>query len=402
MADTFQISEADDALDLEVFATNNERITAELATPISVIVGNPPYSVGQSSANDLNANTKYPTLDGRIEATYGRRSSARSQRILYDSYIRAFRWATDRIGDTGGVVAFVSNGGWIDGNTADGIRLTFTEDFSKIYVYNLRGNMRKPNWRDEGGQIFGSGSQATIAIFIGVKDPEHDGACQVYYSTIGDGLTREQKLRTLAEAGIDTIDWECICPNSAGDWIDQRDNTFSSWPVLGEKKASARSEVAVFKNYSLGLATGRDAWAYNSSRSTLVADVQTMISTYEEARCSFHGSNRDLPTKPTEETVNKYLDDHPQFRRLDQVSWNRNAKKDLAGNREYLYRADSLTTATYRPFFKQQCYFHRDMNAMQYQLQSIFPTPVHANIGFYAIGPGATADFGVLMSRLPA
>ena len=131
----------------------------------------PPYSVGQSSANDLNANTKYPTLDTRIETTYAKRSTARSQRTLYDSYIRAFRWASDRIDNVGGgVVAFVSNGGWIDANTADGIRLSLIDDYSHIYLYNLRGNMRNSDWKKEGGQVFGAGSQATIAIFIGVKD----------------------------------------------------------------------------------------------------------------------------------------------------------------------------------------------------------------------------------------
>ena len=171
LADTFQIHEADDTLDAEIFAANNNRITTELDTPVSIIIGNPPYSVGQSSANDLNANTKYPTLDTRIETTYAKRSTARSQRTLYDSYIRAFRWASDRIDNVGGgVVAFVSNGGWIDANTADGIRLSLIDDYSHIYLYNLRGNMRNSDWKKEGGQVFGAGSQATIAIFIGVKD----------------------------------------------------------------------------------------------------------------------------------------------------------------------------------------------------------------------------------------
>ena len=123
LADTFQISESGDSMDAIMFPQNNDRIIKQLQTSINVIVGNPPYSVGQSSANDLNANVKYPTVDGRIEATYAKRSTASTRRTLYDSYVRAFRWATDRIGEAG-VVAFVSNGGWIDGNTADGIRLS--------------------------------------------------------------------------------------------------------------------------------------------------------------------------------------------------------------------------------------------------------------------------------------
>src|SRR5699024_3382766 len=141
LADTFQITEDGDTLDERIFPANNERITRQLATPINVIIGNPPYSVGQSSANDLNANVDYPTLDARIGATYAKRSTATLKRSLYDSYLRAFRWATDRIGEAG-IVAFVSNGGWIEGNTADGVRLTFAEEFSRLYVYNLRGNAR--------------------------------------------------------------------------------------------------------------------------------------------------------------------------------------------------------------------------------------------------------------------
>lgn len=158
LADTFQISEAGDSMDAIMFPYNNARILRQLATPISVIIGNPPYSVGQSSANDLNANVKYPTLDGRIEQTYAKRSTAQLKNSLYDSYIRAFRWATDRIGDNG-VVGFVSNGGYIDGNTADGMRLSLADDYAAVYVYNLRGNQRTAGElsRQEGGKVFGGG-----------------------------------------------------------------------------------------------------------------------------------------------------------------------------------------------------------------------------------------------------
>src|SRR5699024_8484023 len=114
-----------------------------------------------------------------------KRSTGQNKNSLYDSYLRAFRWATDRIGEAG-VVAFVSNGGWIDGNTAAGVRHSLADEYSRLYVYNLRGNMRNPNWKAEGGQIFGAGSQATIAIWIGVKDPGHTGDCELRYRDIGD------------------------------------------------------------------------------------------------------------------------------------------------------------------------------------------------------------------------
>jgi predicted helicase len=176
LADTFQISEAGDSMDSIMFPHNNARIEKQLTAPINIIIGNPPYSVGQSSANDLNANVKYPTLDGRIEQTYAKRSTATTRRTLYDSYVRALRWATDRIGDAG-VVGFISNGGWIDSNTTDGMRLSLAADYSAIYVYNLRGNQRTAGElsRKEGGKVFGTGSRNTVAIFIGVKDTAHAG-----------------------------------------------------------------------------------------------------------------------------------------------------------------------------------------------------------------------------------
>ena len=175
--------------------------------PINVVIGNPPYSAGQKSANDLNANQKYPSLDKRIAETYAEKSTATNKNSLYDSYLRAFRWATDRIGDQG-IVAFVSNGGWIDGNTGDGVRLSMAEDFTDLYVFNLRGNQRTAGEqsRKEGGKVFGSGSRSTVAITIGVKDPTKSGF-ELHYRDIGDYLTAEEKLGIVDSSSIETIDW---------------------------------------------------------------------------------------------------------------------------------------------------------------------------------------------------
>lgn len=283
LADTFQISEAGDSMDAVMFPYNNARIERQLATPISVVVGNPPYSVGQTSANDLNANVKYPTLDGRIEQTYVKRSTARSQRTLYDSYIRAFRWATERIGDVG-VVGFVSNGGYIDANTADGMRLSLADDYTAIYVYNLRGNQRTAGElsRKEGGKVFGGGSRNTVAIFIGIKDPAHTGSCEVFFRDIGDYLTREAKLQMIEVSRLGELEWESISPNAQGDWVNQRNDAFGNWPIVGQK--GPRTDLTIFKAYSLGLATGRDVWCYNLSRRTLPAQVKVIVDTYEAAR----------------------------------------------------------------------------------------------------------------------
>jgi len=397
LADTFQIHETDDTLDAEIFATNNERITTELATPISVIVGNPPYSVGQSSANDLNANTKYPTLDGRIEQTYAAKSTATNKNSLYDSYIRAFRWATDRIEDAG-VVAFVSNGGWIDGNTADGMRLSLADDYSHIYIYNLRGNARTAGdiRQKEAGNVFGSGSRNTVAIFIGIKDPRHVGACQIHYHDIGDYLTREQKLEVIADSTLGSIDWKTITPSPDGDWINQRDETFGTWPVIGDKgKASTAGRI--FATYSAGLKTGRDAWCYNYSRPELSNSIHTLIGQYRVAQNDFAAfCKRESLTKPNEADVNKYLAANPDLTGTGKISWNRGLKQDLAKNRPLSWSDDAIRTFAYRPFCPQWGYIDRHVNDMIYQLPSMYPTPHHTNIGLLVMAPREGAEFGVL------
>lgn len=390
LADTFQITEADDSFDSVVFPQNNERINRELDTPIHVVVGNPPYSVGQTSANDLNANVSYPTLDGRITETYAKRSTARSQRTLYDSYLRAFRWATDRIGDHG-VVAFVSNGGWIDGNTADGIRLSLADEYSLIYVYNLRGNQRTAGElsRREGGKVFGAGSRNTVAIFVGVKDPGHIGPFQVLYRDIGDYLSRDEKLDLVRGATLGTVEWEAIRPNEHGDWINQRSGDFLAWPALGDKAAPTR----IFKRYSLGLATGRDAWCYNFSRAALTANVGRTI--------DFYNSQVDLTISRTKIDQSGHIADD-SFIDADstKMSWNRNARQDLARGTYYSFHNEAITKGAYRPFAPQFTYFHRDLNAMVYQLPMIFPTRNHSNVGIVLTGPASHFEFTPFMTDL--
>ncbi|WP_313502386.1 DEAD/DEAH box helicase [Corynebacterium variabile] len=394
MADTFQISERGDELDLEVFPTNNERIEVQLAAPINVIVGNPPYSKGQTSANDLNANLKYPTLDARIADTYAKYSTGANKNSLYDSYLRAFRWATDRIGNQG-IVAFVSNGGWIDGNTADGIRLSLAEDYSRIYVYNLRGNMRKSDWKAEGGQIFGSGSQTTIAIWVGVKDPAHTGSCEVFYKDIGDYLSREEKLALVSQATLANLEWTPITPNSSGDWVNQRSEDFATWPVLGDKKGESDGPV-FFRTYSSGLKTGRDPWCYSSSLTSLQNHVQSMVEQYAAAQALFQPWCDAKSLKhPKEADVTAFLKDHPEMTAPGSMSWNAGLKQQMARGDVVSENSESYQESLYRPFQKQHVYFDRQLNERVYRLPSMFPTPQHKNIGFYVVGAGSDKPFAL-------
>lgn len=217
LADTFQIHEEGDILDLTVFKNNNERIVRQKEAPINVIVGNPPYSAWQKRTNDNNANLKYPTLDARIAETYAAKSTAQLKNSLYDSYLRAFRWATDRIGEQG-VVAFIANGGWLDGNTSDGVRLSMAEDFTDLYVLNLRGNSRMAGEqaKREGGNVFDI--RVGVAVLIGVKDPSKSGF-RLHYAQTADYQNRDEKLAFAENATVGQIQWHSIVPNQHGDWL---------------------------------------------------------------------------------------------------------------------------------------------------------------------------------------
>ena len=374
LADTFQMTEDGDTLDQSVFVANNERAAAQLElTSIQVVVGNPPYSVGQESANDNNANQHYPSLDAKIEATYAARSTGTNKNSLYDSYLRAIRWASDRVGEAG-VIGFVTNGGFIDGNTADGVRLTLAEEFSHLYVYNLRGNQRTAGElsRREGGKVFDSGSRATVAITFLVKDPAHEGPAVLHYRDIGDYLSREDKLRIVEESQIDTLKWETITPNAQGDWINQRDPNYESWQPIGGKD----TPDGIFRFRTNGLKTNRDAWVYSYSLPQLVGRMTTMVEYYNQ-----QAKQGTLP-----DTL-----DSTKF------SWNRADKANVKRRRTYDLNMGRLYTSTYRPFVKQHVYFDRQMNDMVYGLYDCFPTPGHDNIGFYLTGVSSHYDFGALI-----
>ena len=386
LADTFQMTEAGDTLDEKVFVANNHRAAAQLELPIRVVVGNPPYSVGQSSGNDDNQNLKYPTLDARIEATYAARSTAVNKNSLYDSYIRAIRWASDRVGERG-IVAYVSNGGYIDGNTADGLRQCLVDEFSALYVYNLRGNARTAGdqRQKEAGNIFGSGSRATVAILLAVKQPGRNGPTVLHYCDIGDYLTREQKLAIVGESTIGSVPWESVTPNSAGDWINQRDDSFTNYPPIGDKDDPAS---AVFRLHSRGLATGRDAWMYSFSKPKLTRRIDDMVAFYNtqvRAAFAYGAGHRDGPPPRVDLDPTKF-------------SWNRADRSNLI-NTLYLVNPNRVFTAAYRPFCKQLVHFDRQLNDMVYRLPEAFPTAGHRNAGFILTGVSSHYEFAAVATN---
>ncbi len=394
LTDTFQLAEDPSSLHADLFPENNERLKRQKALDIRVIIGNPPYSAGQDSANDNNQNQTYPALDARIGQTYAKRSTAQLKNKLYDSYIRAIRWASDRIG-TEGVIGYVSNGGYIDSNTADGLRLSLADEFSDIYCYNLRGNQRTAGElsRQEGGKIFGSGSRSTVAILILVKTADHVGTSRIHYRDIGGYLTREQKLATIEKGDLDTVDWQSITPNKSGDWINQRNDAFGNYTAIGDKVGKGESKpVAVFDSYSLGLGTNRDAWAYNSSDAALTSNMTRMIDFYNGQVADFDAYCAANGYSDKSKHVEEFIDNDPI-----KISWSSGIKNDLVKGKNYPYRSEAIRTSSYRPFTKQNVYFDRQLNNRVYQLPKLFPTPNHPNIGFYVPAIGAQNAFSTLM-----
>ena len=393
LTDTFQMTEQGDLVDKIVLPENNARAERQLAQLIQVIIGNPPYSVKQGSENDNNKNLAYPSLDGRIRATYAAQSGAKSVRSLYDSYVRAIRWASDRIEDRG-VVAFVTNGSFLDANSMDGLRKCLVEEYSQLYLLNLRGNQRTSGEesRREGGKIFGSGSRTPVAISIMVKDPAHKGPCELCYHDIGDYLSREEKLDRLQTVGsIDGIDWQTITPNIEGDWINQRDPTFRDFLPLSAK---GDNDEGLFSIWSNGLQTNRDAWAYNMSRGSLAANMMHMIDVFNENSMRY-AELCDGKNKASCPKLEDVIDADPK-----RISWTHALKIDAKRGKRFVFYETFLTTSMYRPYTKQWLYFNRRFNERVYQQPKLFPTPRHRNVVISLPGIGASKSFSALAANV--
>lgn len=273
LTDTFQLGESEDSDKLfsDMFPKNSKRVIEQKKAPIRIIIGNPPYSAGQKSAGDNAQNQKYDKLDKQVEIKYGGSIGTANISKLYDPYIKAFRWSTDRLDkQNGGIIAFVTNGMWLDINTTTGFRKCLESEFSTIYVFNLRGNQRTSGElsRQEGGKIFGSGSRTPIAITLLIKTPKASTEkAAIHYYDIGDYLSREDKLKILNEFGsISSIDWQTLTPNEHGDWINARSDIFGTYIGLAPDKKFDTNSKNFFVINSLGIQSKNDFVCYNYSR----------------------------------------------------------------------------------------------------------------------------------------
>ena len=421
LTDSFQLAESEDKQGkmAKFFPVNSERVRKQQKSPIRVILGNPPWSAGQKSENDANKNLKYEKLDARIKESYVEHSSATMRGTLYDSYIRALRWASDRIGKEG-VIAYVTNGSFLDANATDGLRQCLAKDFDRIYVLNLRGNARTVGEqnRKEGGLIFnkGRGSKATIAITFLVKNPKRDAEqAEILYHDIGDYLSREQKLQKIRENSIGSLDWQRITPNKSYDWIKQRDERFQEYLPLGtekskkgalkqlkakpdeglfpEKVSSQGSSLgALFGIYSQGVKTNRDTWVYNFSPSKLAKNMRAMIHFYNQQLAGYQKARRKDPKLKVEDCI----DNDPK-----KISWTRAVKNDLSKGKEHKYSKTRIRPTLYRPFCKQWLYFDSHFNEVQYQQPRFFPQPDSPNLLICISGKGANQFSALMVDTLP-
>lgn len=393
LTDTFQLYEKEDAV-ADVLVDNSARRNRQKKLDIRVIVGNPPYSVGKDSQNDQAGNVSYPALDQRISETYGERSAASNGRILYDSYVRAIRWASDRVGKSG-VVGFVTNATFVDAPTADGIRRCLADEFSSLFVFHLRGNQRTAGElsRKEGGKVFGSGSRAPVAISILVKNPASTARGDIHFRDIGDYLAREEKLSAIAEFSsvrevTERDGWKKIAPDQHGDWLRQRDDSFGRFIALGSK-GSKEQQPRLFENFTQGLLTARDAWAYNPSKSGVREHILRMIAFYNEERLRLEAATK----KGRRGDVDGFINTD-----ATKISWTRSLKGTLSKGVKLEFDARRLVQSLYRPFSKQWLYFDRQLNEYVSQMPQVFPNAQSSNRAIGVPASESRSGWTVLMS----
>ncbi|MES2682690.1 MAG: type ISP restriction/modification enzyme [Pseudomonadota bacterium] len=390
LTDTFQLTEGKGTLESALFPDNNARAVKQKEADIRVIVGNPPYSVGQESANDNNQNLKYPHLDERIESTYVAGSNATNKSSLYNSYIRAIRWASDRISDKG-IVCFVTNGGFIEGKSAAGLRRCMAEEFTGVYVFNLRGlrgqKTSGEKAKQEGGQIFGSGNATTIAIFLLVKNPDRNCTGHINYRDIGDYLSRSEKLKIINQSeSIKHISWQYLTPDTHGDWINFRDPAFDSFAALSESHAS------IFSMRSRGVETSRNEWVYSYSSVNLEENICRMIDFYN-SQIELLGKTLAAITGHEARAIkcSQLIESDPR-----KIKWTRGLKEDLCRGRRSKYSREKVGVSLFRPYSKSWLYYDAQFN--EYYKEKYFPTAHHKNIAISIIGVADRKGFSALIT----
>ena len=373
LTDTFESTEREDSFVDKLLGENNERLRKQQEQPITVIFGNPPYSVGQKSQNDNNQNIHYPTLENNIFNTYVSQSTSGYSKGAYDSYIKAFRWATDRLANNG-VIAFVTNGSFLDSKSTDGFRASLYKEFNHLYIFNLRGNARTSGEqrRKEKDNVFGQGTRTPITISILIKDGTDDH--EIYYHDIGDYLSQKEKLNAISGfSSIESIVWSEIIPDTNNDWINQRDPNYQRYPWIADDN---NSQDGVFKNHALGVVTNRDAWMVNYNRNELSNNVQKLVDNYtqELSKESLDEINRD----------DKY------------IKWTKKLEDKFIKKEKLFFDEGKIVTYMYRPFVKKKLYYSEELNE---RTRLYYTQWGESNLAIMTSGRGANKNFSTLVTN---
>ncbi|MBL8147983.1 MAG: N-6 DNA methylase, partial [Anaerolineae bacterium] len=347
---------------------NAERVEREKGAPITVIIGNPPYNVGQANENDNNQNRAYVVLDDRLRKTYVRDSAATLRNKLSDPYVKFFRWATDRLGDRNGIVCYVSNNSFVDQIAFDGMRKHLLQDFTRIYHIDLHGDVRhNPKLSGTTHNVFGI--QIGVGITIAVKNHQHSDH-RLFYYRVPEDWRKEQKLALLAEsaaAPFDSILWEELTPDAKHTWrVPENAGEFAAYLPMGSKSAKlgrTGAEETLFDLFSLGVATNRDSHVYGFERSEVEKRAETFIEIYNAAV--------DKRKRLGNKIDPQVLVDTSDLR----IKWTRQLKASLTKAEYSELSARHLRIGCYRPFTKKHLYFDDFWIEERYQQHRIFPTP---------------------------
>ena len=375
LTDTFESTEIEDTLDDSFFGTNDKRLKRQQEKPITAIIGNPPYSIGQTNANDNNKNISYPKLEKRLEETYVVKSSTTLTKGLYDSYVKAFRWASDRLKNQG-VIGFVTNGNYLNTNSADGLRAGLYEEFNHLYIFNLRGDQRTlgEQSRREGGKIFGSGSRTPVAISILVKDGSDSH--ELHYHDIGDYLSQKEKLAIISGfADVSQLDWQEIIPDENNDWLNQRDPNYQKYSDLSQE---------VFLSSAIGIATNRDIWVSGFSKNRVCRNSERLIRNYNNERLAYSNNSAD--------ELKSLLNRQDNY-----IKWTRKLEQLVARNQEITFNSNNIKLSLYRPFTKKWLYYQNEVIESPGQWQKKFG---QENIVIVTTGRGTSRNFSVIVTNL--
>lgn len=374
LTDTFESTEQEDTLDDSFFGTNDERLKRQQEKPITAIIGNPPYSIGQSSQNDNNQNISYPKLDKRLADTYVAKSNAGLTRGLYDSYVKAFRWASDRV-TKNEVIGFITNSGYIFSNSADGLRAGLYEEFNHIYIFNLRGAVRGKIGEDakkEGKNIFDIMTGVAISILVRDGSDSHE----IHYHDIGDYLSQKEKLKIISDfEDISSLDWQSITPDENNDWLNQRDPNYQKYAVL------AGEQDSVFLNNSMGILTSRDSWVYGYSKEKVIQNVQRLIQNYNSELKRLENISGD-ERKELLNRDNSY------------VNWSFRLEERIRQNKDIVFNSSKIVKSLYRPFTKKWLYYDDPVIERTRLYYNKFG---QENLVINTTGRGASRDFSTLV-----